>query len=130
MIKTPYIFWRGRYSPLTEIEVFNDDKSIRTLAYIDTGATYCIAPFETIEKIGYEPANSKEIIPINTASGLIHAPLVRIKSLNVLGKVVENVEILCHNIPNVSRIEGLLGLNYLKHFKLTIDFPKGTLALE
>ena len=97
---------------------------------LDTGATYCIAPFETIEKIGYEPANSKEIIPINTASGLIHAPLVRIKSLNVLGEVVENIEILCHNIPNVSRIEGLLGLNYLKHFKLTIDFKKGILELE
>jgi len=48
----------------------------------------------------------------------------------VLGKKVENCEILVHDLPETSRVDGLIWLNFLKHCKLLIDFPKGTLELK
>lgn len=36
MIKLPYIFWKGRYCPIIEVEVINKNKEIRTLVFVDT----------------------------------------------------------------------------------------------
>ena len=57
-------------------------------------------------------------------------PLIKIEKLSLMGKEIENVKTLCHDLPPTSRVDGLLGLSYLKHFKLTIDFKDGILALE
>jgi len=40
------------------------------------------------------------------------------------------VEVLCHDLPPESGVDGLLGLSFLKHFKLTIRFRKGIIDLN
>ena len=95
---------------------------------IDTGATLCIIPFAIA--LGYNPSVSKEYTDITTASGSETMPLIKIEKLSLMGKEIENVKTLCHDLPPTSRVDGLLGLSYLKHFKLTIDFKDGILALE
>jgi len=97
---------------------------------IDTGATLCIIPFDIAIALGYKPSVSKEYSDITTASGTETMPLIEIKKLSMMGKEVRNVKTLCHDLPATSRVDGLLGLSYLKHFKLIIDFKKGILELE
>ncbi len=97
---------------------------------IDTGATMCIIPFEIAIALGYNPSVSKEYTDITTASGSATMPLIKIEKLSLMGKEIQNVKTLCHDLPPASRVDGLLGLSYLKHFKLTIDFPKGILAMD
>jgi len=53
-----------------------------------------------------------------------------VELMKVLGKKVENCEMLIHDLPETSRVDGLIGLNFLKHCKLTIDFTKGILELK
>ena len=96
---------------------------------IDTGATYCMIPWHVAEELGYKPALSREYTPVNTANGQIHVPIISVESMIVLGKKVRKCEMLIHDLPETSRVDGLIGLSFLKHFKLTIDFIEGMLEL-
>lgn len=96
---------------------------------LDTGATYTMIPWETAEVLGLEPELSKERIEIITASGVEKAPLVTLKSIVVLGKRIERVEAVVHDLPPKSYVDGLLGLKSLVKLMLKIDFDKGILEV-
>jgi len=97
---------------------------------LDTGATYVMIPWDIAEALGYEPEISKERIKITTASGIEKVPLITLKSMSVLGKKAENVKASIHDLPPQCHVDGLLGLSYLRNFKLCIDFTGGTLEIE
>ncbi len=102
----------------------------RVKMVLDTGATYTMIPWYIAEELGYNPAASKEFLSMTTASGTVEAPMIKLDSLSILDHPIKNQNVIIHNLPESSHVDGLLGLSYLKHFKLTIDFPKGILALE
>lgn len=41
-----------------------------------------------------------------------------------------NLEVVCHDIPELAGIEGLLGLNFLRHFRVVIDYPSAILEIR
>ena len=96
---------------------------------LDTGATYTMIPWKTAEVLGLEPELSKEKIEIITASGVEKAPLVMLNSILVLGKRIEGVEVVVHDLPSKSYVDGLLGLKLLVELKLKIDFSEGILEV-
>jgi clan AA aspartic protease (TIGR02281 family) len=96
---------------------------------LDTGATYTMIPWDTAEMLGLEPELSKERIEIITASGVENAPLVNLKSMVVLGKRIEGIQFVVHNLPMKSYVDGLLGLTSLVQLRLRIDFYKGLLIV-
>ncbi len=97
---------------------------------LDTGATYVMLPWEIAEVLGYEPELSKERINIITASGVEKAPLIILKVVGVLGKRAENIKAIVHDLPQESYVDGLLGLSFLKNFKVCLDFRNGVLEIE
>ena len=102
----------------------------RVKMVLDTGATYTMIPWYIAEELGYNPAASKEFVSMTTASGTIEAPLLTLDCVSILDMPIKSQKVIIHNLPESSHVDGLLGLNYLKHFKLTIDFKAGILALE
>lgn len=96
---------------------------------LDTGATYTMIPWKTAEILGLEPELSKERIEIITASGVEKAPLVTLKSMVVLGKRIEEVIVVVHDLPSKSYVDGLLGVKLLVDLKLKIDFNEGILKV-
>lgn len=96
---------------------------------LDTGATYTMIPWETAEILGLEPELSKERIEIITASGVEKAPLVTLRSIVVLGKRIERVEVVVHDLPPKSYVDGLLGVKSLVELQLKIDFDEGILEV-
>lgn len=112
------------------VTIGHGDIKRRLKMVLDTGATYCMMPWHIAEELGYEPALSRKHVPINTANGQIHVPMIIVESMMVLGKKAENCEMLIHDLPETSRVDGLIGLNFLKHCKLSIDFIKGILELK
>jgi aspartyl protease family protein len=97
---------------------------------LDTGATYTMIPWDIAEALGYEPALSKRKVTITTASGVEKAPLLTVDTISVLGKEAKNVECVVHDLPEISRVDGLLGLSFLKRFKVCLDFRNGILEME
>jgi hypothetical protein len=43
---------------------------------------------------------------------------------------VKELEVICHDIPELAEIEGLIGLSFLKHFQLLLDFKTGILEIK
>jgi len=102
----------------------------RLLMALDTGATYTMIPWDIAEALGYEPAISGRNVDIITASGVHKAPLITLSSITALGKEAKNVDCVVHDLPQASRVEGLLGLSFLRNFAVLLDFRKGLLRID
>lgn len=96
---------------------------------LDTGASYVVLPWKLVNTIGII-IDPKKTLQITTATTVETVPKVIIPEMSVLGMPVKNVEAVIKDLPPQSPADGLLGLSFLKHFKLTIDFKKGLLSLE
>ncbi len=101
----------------------------RIRAALDTGATYTMIPWEIAEALGYKPELSKEKVTLITASGVETAPIIEIKRVRFLGESIDNVSVVCHDLPPRSYVVGLLGSSFLRHFNITIDYRKGILEI-
>jgi predicted aspartyl protease len=82
-------------------------------------------------RLGYDPADpTLDRQRIVTGSGIEYAPRTTVRSATAIGQKVTNLDVLCHDLPAESGVDGLLGLSFLKHFKLTIRFRKGIIDLN
>ena len=96
---------------------------------LDTGAIYTAISWETAKDLGYDPAGSPERVPIITANGVIEVPKLSVKRVAFRELAAEEIEVICHDIPELAEIEGLIGLSFLKHFRLVVDFKRGMLDI-
>jgi clan AA aspartic protease (TIGR02281 family) len=87
---------------------------------VDTGASYTTISQAMANQLGLNLENASTVIPLQTANGVIEAPLVSVGSL----------EVGVHDVFPDPNIAGLLGLNFLSQFHLGIDSKNGILYLE
>ena len=66
----------------------------------------------------------KQVIESNEF-GIEYAPRTTVRSVTAIGQKVTNLDVLCHDLPPESDVDGLLGLNFFRQFKLAIRFRKG-----
>ena len=89
---------------------------------LDTGATWTLVSWETAVLVGCDPASIQQRTAITTKLNL--------RSVEALGKAVKNLEILCHTLPPTSRVDGLLGLNFLRRFNVRLNFKEGYITVR
>ncbi|GAF69528.1 unnamed protein product, partial [marine sediment metagenome] len=82
-----------------------------------------------LKVIGYDPAVAPERQQIITANGIIEVPKLSVERIAVADAEATEVEVICHDIPELAGVRGLLGLSFLKHFKTVIDYRQGYLEL-
>lgn len=97
---------------------------------LDTGATWTLISWETAVLIGYDPASIQERIAITTGSGIEYCPQLNLLRVEVLGKSVSSLGVLCHTLPPTSRVDGLLGLNFLRRFNVSLNFKQGYITIR
>ena len=118
------------FAPSILVEVrIKKVNSVSLLMVLDTGASYTLIPWASAKVIGCRPEISKTKVRIITASGIEYVPAVKISTITALGKSNNNFTALCHDLPQETYVDGLLGLDFLRHFHLSIDFKKGILKL-
>lgn len=113
---------------IIDAEVKAAHSTITRLA-VDTGSSYVVISWRLINALGIK-IDPKRILQITTATTVETVPQVTIPEVKVIGKSVRNVEGIVKDLPPESHVDGLLGLSFLRNFKLTIDFKKGLLSLE
>ena len=112
------------------LEAADGKSSLLIPVVLDAGASLTIVATEIMAQLGYDPANpSLARQRIVMGSGVEYAPRTTVRSATAIGQKVADLEVLCHDLPSESGVDGLLGLNFLKHFKLTIRFRKGIIDL-
>jgi predicted aspartyl protease len=115
---------------IIKVECFGK-KGSRILDLIfDTGSTYTMIPWKVAESLGYDPILSHRRVSIVTAITTETVPLITIRSMVALGRKVDQVDVACHDLPPKSRVDGLLGLSFLKNFDIDLCFKKGILEIK
>lgn len=104
--------------------------SVRLDLIFDTGAAFTALSWSVLKLIGYDPAAVAERQEIITANGVIEVPRLQVQSITVGDAEARDVEVVCHDIPELAGIRGLLGLSFLKHFRTVIDYRQGYLELS
>ncbi|MDD3013858.1 MAG: TIGR02281 family clan AA aspartic protease [Candidatus Gastranaerophilales bacterium] len=105
------------------------NNSVNADFIIDTGATYTIINPDLANKLGLNLNNAQKINLI-TANGTITASKAVLNSVEIKGLSAKNVEVAVSNMGTNSNLPGLLGMSFLKNFKVTIDKSARKLILE
>ena len=97
---------------------------------LDTGASYTIISQATAKSLGIPLRKNLPTVKFQTANGIISAPLVVLKSFDVGGARVDDLTVAVHDIFPDRSVAGLLGLNFLSHFRMDLDTQERILVLE
>lgn len=108
---------------LMDVEVDGPTGSITAPYLFDTGASFTTINTETAAKIGIEVPDDAPTLKFNTASGpregrMVYLPAITLDEITIEGLLVS----VCDGCVN-ERSAGLLGLNVMREFIVTIDFP-------
>jgi len=109
---------------------------LNTSFILDTGASLTLISTQVAQNLGISTTNAPKI-KIMTGSGYIYAPKVVIKKIDVNGLKAYNVEAVVTDLPSHSsgsdqsqNVAGLLGLSFMKDFKVTVDRQKSQVTFE
>lgn len=111
-----------------ELEGLNITERIKMT--LDTGATYTMIPWKIARVLGLGPEISERRVDITTASGVESVPLVSLNSMMLFDKRVRKIDVVIHDLPPRSYVDGLVGLNFLKNFRVCLDFREGILEID
>jgi len=97
---------------------------------LDTGASLSIISPELLRMLGIPYQSTGTTAWFSTAGGRIKAPVITLDSLALGGVVVENIEVGVIGEFDNNPFDGLLGMNFLRHFEFFIDQNERKLQLS
>lgn len=124
------IFNKEKNIIVLPVELRVGEKTVRVTLALDTGASYIMIPWEIAESLGLKPELSTETTEVITASGVEKVPIIYLENVRAVGVETTRVKAVVHDLPAKSYVDGLLGLSFLRNFKVTLDFREGMLRME
>jgi clan AA aspartic protease (TIGR02281 family) len=99
---------------------------------LDTGASQTVIDTSSAAALGLEPSGDCDTAL--GAGGAVAASLATVNTVDVGGATIENIGVAVLDIAALSDqiggpIDGILGFNFLRHFKIQIDYHTRTLGL-
>jgi clan AA aspartic protease (TIGR02281 family) len=106
----------------------NDSVAVRLL--IDTGASMTVLRDDILAAAGIFKPAKPSLQLFSTANGLVEGAVYRLDKVSVGDQTVTNIEVAALALANLRSADGLLGMNFLKHFKFFIDQNRSELRLS
>ena len=104
--------------------------SYRPLMAMDTGARFTVISPRIAKEVGIDPTVLKPTVQIVGIAGSAWAVETTLASVSILGMPVENVKAIIHQLPTSLGLDGILGLNFLRHFNITINHDAENVSIE
>ena len=105
------------------------DRSREVRLLIDTGAAMTVINDEVIEALGYN-LNGKPRELFSTANGVIEAPVVTLDELSLGQATISAIAVGALPLEMPSDVDGLLGMNFLRHYDFRIDQNRSVLLVR
>lgn len=99
------------------------------LLAVDTGSTQTVVARRKLRVADYDLENPITSLRVATGSQVEILPLLRVDSLGCLSQLRDGFEVLAHDLPASPQIDGVLGLDFLRGHRLTLDFRAGEIEL-
>jgi len=96
---------------------------------LDTGATASMISASLLVDAGYDPASATDRVLMTTASGTEYVARLPVDRIRALEQERQGFPILAHILPPSARMDGVLGLDFLRGQRLTVDFRAGEITL-
>jgi hypothetical protein len=96
---------------------------------LDTGSTTTLVNAGMLMFLGYDPSRSTDNVELATGSTVEHVPCITIDRIDALEQSERALRVVCHTLPVRTRIDGLLGLDFLRERSLLVDFRNGEINL-
>ena len=123
-------FVRDRELILVEAEVVGPTgRTTEARLVLDTGAAATTLTPRVIEKIGYTRGDGFKKAKIHTAIGEEHGYWLRVAELTVLGVTTPNFALTVFPLGHKD-IDGLVGMNLLRHFNFEIRSAERQILVE
>jgi predicted aspartyl protease len=115
---------------LRRVEVHGPGSTSLADLLLDTGAAMTMLSPTLVEAAGYDISSASSRQTLVTGNGVVEVPVIRVAELRVSELAVRDLLVSVHEIPEVAHFEGLLGLDFLRHFCTTIDYLNGYLEIR
>ncbi len=112
------------------VEAIDGDSFRNVRVALDTAASTTAIPTEVAMDLGYDLVNPKEEVDVVTGSGIELMKRITVRKLTAIQETIEDIDVLCHDLPADSVVDGVLGLNFLQHFDINISFSTRTIELQ
>lgn len=111
-------------------ELWGPSGSVVLQLALDTGATRTVVNVGMLVAIGYDPALAPDRVQVTTGSGVEFAPRITLQQIAALEQQRTDFSVLAHTLPPSAGVDGLLGLDYVRGLRLTVDLRSGQVLLE
>ncbi|MEI6435989.1 MAG: retropepsin-like aspartic protease [Bacteroidota bacterium] len=115
---------------LIQVRITGKGRTEDAVFALDTGAAKTVINADLLHRIGYSENDYSESVYITTGSGKEKTHLVKVQAFEAFGKTKRNFQVLSYQLPVTTFVEGLLGLDFLRKTRITIDFLSGSISLE
>ena len=99
------------------------------MVVFDTGASVTTISKDILYQLGYDVSNCEKA-RITTASGVAYVDIVRVEKLKIGQFILEDVEVYAHTFPEESFSLGVIGLNIIANYRVTLDFEVRKIIFE
>ncbi|MCH7787420.1 MAG: clan AA aspartic protease [Chloroflexi bacterium] len=97
---------------------------------LDTGATGTVVNWDLAVLLGYDPAIVPDRVQMTTGSGVEFVPRIVIRKVEAIGQERLDFPVLCHTLPPSATVDGVLGLDFFRGWRLVVDFRIGLVTVE
>lgn len=117
--------------PLILVDAHIDERGPFVFA-IDTGTSTSAISLELTQELNL---GTSSVSPVTTGSTAIEVSAARLSSLRLAGARQADVDVISGNFLAMlskaigTNLDGILGYNFLRHYKVVIDYPGATLSL-
>ena len=97
---------------------------------LDTGASHTFINFGVLIKEVYRLGDTKGLIPVETANGVIYANRYEIQTISCLGINRQDFEVTSYLFDDPESYQGVIGLDFLQDTKFCIDLRKQIISIQ
>jgi clan AA aspartic protease (TIGR02281 family) len=95
---------------------------------LDTGADFTVLPKQVAKDLRLSSLDHLPKMEFKTAGGLVKFPIATLQSLRVGTAEIKDLNVAIDIDGHMPM--GLLGMTFLRHFKVTVDQQRGQVKLE
>jgi clan AA aspartic protease (TIGR02281 family) len=97
---------------------------------VDSGASFCAISSRVVAQMGLEIDRTQSISVAPAFGRPLTVPVSKVTSIRVGINMIKDVFVTILDFPAELRFRGLLGMNFLKNFRFTIEPDTATLVLR